>query len=226
MDDTIYLQSISYDLEKVTEYLLDELQGHELDKNQLLDCLNLLPTNTELQDYCIAVLNGKVGEYIIRHLFYDIISDWCMKSCGYRQSKERENLEIGLAYKEDLTLFYFDNKWYELNTTNNDSIIIKKIPCELDNEKAKTLFQKTINIGLCDNNYRWLKSKALLAYFADKASEYLGLGKGEYYGKSKTKTSWKPFESLFGVSGLAGAKRDWEKTGTLPQGNEDVDKLF
>ena len=224
MDDTIYLQSISYDLEKVTEYLLDELQGHELDKNQLLDCLKLLPTNTELQDYCIAVLNGKVGEYIIKHLFYDIISDWCMKSCEYRQSKERENLKIGLAYKEDLTLFYFDNKWYELNTPNDDSITIKKIPCELDNEKAKTLFQKAINIGLCNNNYIWLKSKALLAYFADKTSEYLGLGKGEYDGKSKT--SWKPFESLFGIDRLAGAKRDWEKTGTLPQGYKDVDKLF
>lgn len=98
------------------------------------------------------------------------------------------------------------------------------IPEELNNDKAKSILSKAINAGLCNNNYKWLKSKALLAYFADLASEYLGLGKGEYNGK--TKTSWKPFEDLFGIKSLAVAKQDFQKTGNLPYGNTEVEKLF
>ena len=98
------------------------------------------------------------------------------------------------------------------------------LPSELDTKQAKALLQKAIQGNLCDNNYKWLKTKALLAYFADKASEYLGLGKGVY--DRKEKTSWKPFETLFGVSGLSGAKRDYQKTGIFPVGHKNVDDLF
>ncbi len=98
------------------------------------------------------------------------------------------------------------------------------LPSELDTEQAKALLQSAIQNKLCDNNYKWLKTKSLLAYFADKASEYLNLGKGEYDGK--TKTSWKPFETLFNIKGLSGAKNDYQKTGTLPDGYKNVDKLF
>ena len=94
----------------------------------------------------------------------------------------------------------------------------------MNSDKAKSIISSAIKKGLCDNNYKWLKSKALLAYFADRTSEYLKLGKGEYDGK--TKTSWKPFETLFDISGLSGAKRDYQKTGTLPDGYKEVDKLF
>ena len=50
------------------------------------------------------------------------------------------------------------------------------LPTELNTDKAKKLFSLAISNGICDNNYKWLKSKALLAYFADRASEYLKLG--------------------------------------------------
>lgn len=99
-----------------------------------------------------------------------------------------------------------------------------KLPEVLNINEAKSILQKAIDAGFCDANYQWRKSKALLAYFADRVSEYLELGKGEYDGKAKT--SWKPFESLFGISGLSGAKRDYQKTGTLPGGYKDVDTLF
>ncbi|MDD2953718.1 MAG: hypothetical protein PHC95_11225 [Parabacteroides sp.] len=116
----------------------------------------------------------------------------------------------------------------ELNQIKKDIERLKKevftLPKELDTVKTKNLFKKAIAAGVCDDTYKWLKSKALLAYFADKVSEYLNLGKGEYDGK--TKTSWKPFETLFSISGLSGAKRDYQKTGTLPDGYSDVDKLF
>lgn len=98
------------------------------------------------------------------------------------------------------------------------------LPSELDTEQAKALLQSAIQNRLCDNNYKWLKTKSLLAYFADKASEYLNLSKGKYDGK--TKTSWKPFETLFNIKRLSGAKNDYQKTGTLPDGYKNVDKLF
>lgn len=98
------------------------------------------------------------------------------------------------------------------------------LPAGLNTKEAKALLAQAVNVGLCDDNYKWLKSKALLAYFADRVSEYLDLGKGEYDGKAKT--SWKPLESLFGISGLSGAKRDYQKTGKLPGGYKDVDNLF
>lgn len=108
-----------------------------------------------------------------------------------------------------------------IQQSNNKSL---DFPVELRTDKAEVIFKKAIDGGLMDNTYKWIKSKALLAYFADKTSEYLGLFKGEYDGKLKV--SWKPFEVLFGIKGLSGAKRDYQKTGTLPVEYENVDKLF
>lgn len=116
-------------------------------------------------------------------------------------------------------VFYYFPEYKEQNKPEQ-----RRLPEELNTDEAKAILNKTITAKLCDDTYKWFKSKALLAYFSDKASEYLGLCKGEYDGKPKT--SWKPFETLFGVSGLSGAKRDYQKTGTLPDGYSDVDKLF
>lgn len=74
------------------------------------------------------------------------------------------------------------------------------------------------------NGLKWLKTKALLAYFAELASEKYRLGKGEYNGKIKT--AWKPFETLFGINGLSGARNDNLKTGTQPDGYSQIDELF
>lgn len=116
------------------------------------------------------------------------------------------------------------DKLDDLEISENKTKTALDLPIELSTDKAKNLLSLAISNGICDNNYKWLKSKALLAYFADRASEYLELGKGEYDGKRKI--SWKPFETLFGNKGLSGAKRDYQKTGTLPDGYKDVDKLF
>ena len=153
----------------------------------------------------------------------------------------RDDLEFGMRFSEFLGSLKKHIQNYdsfniealkkrqtkEIGQMKRDIELLKEkvyIPKELNNDKAKSIISKAIEAGLCDNNYKWLKSKALLAYFADRASEYLKLGKGEYDGK--TKTSWKPFEALFGIDGLSGAKRDYQKTGTLPDGYKDVDNLF
>lgn len=123
--------------------------------------------------------------------------------------------------KGDLKYKMIDDTASEKNINTTDE---PNLPNELNTEKAKALLQKAIQNGLCDGKYKWLKTKSLLAYFADKASEYLKLGKGKYGGR--TKTSWKPFETLFGLSELCAAKNYFQRTGTLPCDYKDVDKLF
>ena len=99
------------------------------------------------------------------------------------------------------------------------------IPEELRTEKAAKMFRKAISKGLCDECYHWKHSKVLLAYFAERASEYLQLSKAEQDGKKKVFS--KPFETLFHVSGLSGARNTYtNKTGILPQNHKIVDAIF
>lgn len=99
------------------------------------------------------------------------------------------------------------------------------IPEVLRTEKAAKMFEKAISKGLCDECYKWNYSKSLLAYFADRASEYLQLSKAEQDGKPKV--FWKPFETLFQISGLSGARNTYtNKTGILPKNHKIVDAIF
>ncbi len=63
----------------------------------------------------------------------------------------------------------------------------------------------------------WKKSKWLLAYFVDIFNcEILG---NDGFNK---RTRWKPFELLFGETGLRGSKNDYQKTGSLPDGHKQI----
>ena len=102
---------------------------------------------------------------------------------------------------------------------------VKQIPAELQMEEARLILGKAISLDLCDENYTWQKTNSLLAYFADCACEHLKLSKAEQDGKKKT--YWKPFETLFGVSGLANYKNTYtNKTGKLPIDHEIVESIF
>lgn len=101
------------------------------------------------------------------------------------------------------------------------------IPVELDTPEARKIFEKAIDAGFIENSktgYKWIGKKNLLAYFADRMNEKLHLGKGMY--DDKQKRAWKPFEKLFGITGLAGAEKDYQRTGVLPTGYEIVDLIF
>jgi hypothetical protein len=117
-------------------------------------------------------------------------------------------------------------KQQELTTNfsvNKNSQI--EIPKDLDSSEARQIFCKAKDKGLFIDNYKWKKSKALLAYFADKTSEHLGLSKSEQDGRPKT--NWQPFETLFHESGLADAKNTYtNKTGKLPIDYKIVDSIF
>lgn len=122
---------------------------------------------------------------------------------------------------------------YLLNTNNINMFMPQKtdikndFPDELNTDKAKDLINKAIEFGLCrgyNGKYEWLKTNRLLAYFAEQASGYLKLGKGEYRGAAKT--SWAPFEKLFQVEGLCNSNGVGKSQGTRPRGKNIVDKLF
>lgn len=98
------------------------------------------------------------------------------------------------------------------------------IPEKLNTDMGRELLRKAIDAGFCNNGYVWIKTKALLSYFAMKASDYLGLSKGIYNGKRKI--SWRCFEILFNVKHLALTYKDWDRIETPPSGYEGIDLLF
>lgn len=121
------------------------------------------------------------------------------------------------------------NRFFGLEITLDDKGDIENkpvpIPTELQTEAARLILDKAISLDLCDENYTWQKTNTLLAYFSDCACEHLNLSKAEQDGKKKT--FWKPFETLFGVSGLANYKNTYiNKTGKLPTDHEIVESIF
>lgn len=121
------------------------------------------------------------------------------------------------------------NRFFGLEITPDDKDDIENkpvpIPTELQTEAARLIIDKALSLGLCDENYTWQKTNTLLAYFSDCACEHLNLSKAEQDGKKKT--FWKPFETLFGVSGLANYKNTYiNKTGKLPTDHEIVESIF
>ena len=121
------------------------------------------------------------------------------------------------------------NRFFGLEMAPDDECKIENkpapIPTELQTEEAQLILDKAISLGLCDNEYHWQKTNSLLAYFSDCACEHLKLSKAEQDGKKKT--FWKPFETLFGVSGLANYKNTYtNKTGKLPTDHEIVESIF
>ena len=121
------------------------------------------------------------------------------------------------------------NRFFGLEITPDDKGDVENkpapIPTELQTEEARLILDKAISLGLCDNEYHWQKTNSLLAYFSDCACEHLNLSKAEQDGRKKT--YWKPFETLFGVSGLANYKNTYtNKTGKLPIDHEIVESIF
>ena len=106
-------------------------------------------------------------------------------------------------------------------------------PKELNNDKVKKIFDKAEQAEFISKNgslYKWNKSNEntyqLLAYFCEKMSQFLNLGKTDANGNPTT--SWKPFERLFGIDNIKGYKNDWLRINLTfnPVGYEKIDALF
>lgn len=102
-----------------------------------------------------------------------------------------------------------------------------KMPDKLNTDRARGYFEKAIRLGLMNEQYEWLSSKALLACFCREMSVNLDLGKG-YSSEGQKRLSWKPFEALFNVKAknLTTSLNDIKKTGQDPIGIEKVEAIF
>ena len=98
----------------------------------------------------------------------------------------------------------------------------QQIPPELATTEAKAYFDRAIELGLMDGNYRWHKGLQRLACFAREMSIRLNLGKG------MKQVSWKPFETLFSIptGKLRLNYNDIQKTGQQPSDSDLIDKVF
>lgn len=225
-------------LEQITDIMFNEL--HEGGKADIELLEKLMPTDAELQGYCMEIQKGNEGEYIIEHLFHDILPEW-------ERHIDDDKISTLLNRRENLVLSFLGDKWYKddiaINTNNeadckeNDMKTtgtlnqIKKhdaLPVEFSSEEAKALLGKLIKGGFCDEKYDWKRSKILFAYFASKASDTLGLS--NRMAGVRNAVSWKPFVELFTIkgepiSGLAQALNDFQKKGTA-KGEEEINRLF
>ncbi|MDX9797818.1 MAG: hypothetical protein RBT05_03080 [Bacteroidales bacterium] len=67
------------------------------------------------------------------------------------------------------------------------------------------------------NPIEWKKTKALCAYFVDSFSHRV---------LKSERIIWKPFETLFSQKNLVRAKNDYQKTGILPKGAKEINKIW
>lgn len=103
----------------------------------------------------------------------------------------------------------------------------QQLPDELNTEQAKKYFALAVKAGLMTEQYKWLKSQRLLAFFAQEMSLKLGLGKGMTNNKTP-RLRWKPFEVLFGIEKghLRQSMNDFKKDLQEPLGIEIVTTIF
>lgn len=99
------------------------------------------------------------------------------------------------------------------------------LPEALNAPDAEAILQRAVEVGLCDEGYNWLKSKRLLAWFANAVSERLNLGKG-ITADGRPRTSWRPFEILFKQKGLATTLADLRRVGEEPADRDLVDEVL
>jgi hypothetical protein len=158
------------------------------------------------------VKEEEVRERLERNAFSDL-----------QQRLVATSIQNGIRTQEDWNRFF----GLEVKSETEEKLEGGKrlLPSELQTESALRILAKAISLSLCDHNYHWQRTKTLLAYFADCASEYLNLSQAEQDGKKKT--LWKPFENLFDISGLATYKNTYtNKTGRLPIDHEIVESIF
>ena len=119
------------------------------------------------------------------------------------------------------------NEHLQQNTQSLNPEPQQIVPDVLNNDEAKRYFEKAINIGLMDADFKWLRGMQLLACFAREMRLRLQLGKGAN-SDNRPRISWKPFETLFKLPNgkLRSNNNDIQKTGQDPSDIWMVDKVF
>lgn len=118
---------------------------------------------------------------------------------GCQELKKRlisTSIDNGIKTQEEWDKFFQDDEIVLNEELCEDAVAesqsAKGMPIELQSEEAQRYLNRAIELGLCDKEYHWLKSKTLLAYFAELASDKLGLSNAVQ--NKRKKVSWIPFE--------------------------------
>ncbi len=117
----------------------------------------------------------------------------------------------------------------ELQPTVNKELS-EYLPKALQCDEAIRIFNRAISAELIEyngNSLRWLSTKQLLAYFAERMSLRFGLSNKLDKDGNKT-TAWKITEDIFGTKGLKNAKQNWLRIYTTftPTKYDTVDQIF
>lgn len=173
--------------------------------------LNILHSNAPTQP--IEALKQWIDEVIIRAV--DFKGQATMRERLGTSQRVRESVaklvQIWLNHTTDLP-------------TNPEPL---SLPDCLNTPEALKYFAQARELGLIDDDYKWLKGLQLLACFAREMSLKLGLGKG-INSNGTSRVGWRPFEALFKIKKgkLRQNYNDIQKTGQQPKGYELIDKIF
>lgn len=157
--------------------------------------------------YTLGDRNEKVLKPMYCHIFNFLLHEVLLPlhiqlSDTFVKEWENKRLPIWGFYHE------FIAGWQDQTEQN-------ELPDELNTDKAKALFEKTIKAGFMESNYQFKGSWYQAAYFAEEAAEYLGL-----------RHKWKPFAALWKYKQLAQTRRESrERFGKVTK-QDDIDKIF
>ena len=180
------------------------------------------------------------GDRIINHCEYNVLDNkpcYFTLACDVLHSMLESVQMVLSSFNIDLTdvfnsteindfcsLYDYEISKIEDNRQNNAQRS-DKLPPELSTSEAMEIWKKAQKAGLVDEQYKWLKTKVLLACFAKEMSDRFNLGKGTNSDGSK-RINWKIFENLFDILGLRGALNDLKKTGENPLNINLVSDIF
>jgi hypothetical protein len=210
------------------ELVLEYLQMNRSEQQMMIDCCKIeiyyishFIGNEKIGTICFEVWNAfEKIHYLammeIWHISKDDIdkSKYYISKDGECKNKDGDIIPIPQNNTNDF-----------VKVNNSTDATTNSLPCELDTPDAKAIFDEARDMGLLDCDYKWLKTKQLLACFAQKMSDKLMLGKG-VNSDGTNRISWQPFECLFNKKNLRLSYNDIQKTGQLPREHELIDKLF
>lgn len=194
------------------EFINEIVNGTLSDYN---DIIAIAKEQADIQEL-LAGLWAKVGQLGIecqKVVLCETDKGAFVRTEGNTQETKRERVMKAMYYIES----YFGISLFDDVPEGTET----KLPEELNTDEAKKYFQRAIDLGFMDDNYKWLGGLQTCAYFASKMSDKLKLGKGE-------RINWKPFEALFGVpkGKLRLNLNDVIKTGGNPKNIKLIKNIF
>ena len=101
--------------------------------------------------------------------------------------------------------------------------VSEHLPKELNTPEAREIFEKAIEAGFMNNDYCFIGNGNQKALFAGLANDKLGITTEQWRdGKMVEVKSWKPFEQLWNVKGLADK---WKKIMNYKTEVKDSEKI-